>query len=70
MFFGQILEVFRGVGFQKISTFPIKEGVFGKLENRVSMIPGRNIKHMRFRWWKAQIPFAFIIYCTSTSCVK
>ena len=44
------------------------EGVFGKLENRLGMIPGRTI-----RIWKAQVPFVghlSIIDSTRTSCVK
>ncbi|MPC64470.1 hypothetical protein E2C01_058587 [Portunus trituberculatus] len=31
--------------------------MFGKLKNRLGMIPGRNIKRMRLRLWKAQVPF-------------
>ncbi|MPC48388.1 hypothetical protein E2C01_042159 [Portunus trituberculatus] len=39
--------------------------VFGKLNNRLGMILGRNIKCIRFRRWKAQVPFLgnlFIMY--------
>ncbi|MPC36057.1 hypothetical protein E2C01_029502 [Portunus trituberculatus] len=36
----------------KILTFSIDEGVFGKLKSRLGMIPGRNIKCLRFRRWK------------------
>ncbi|MPC30185.1 hypothetical protein E2C01_023445 [Portunus trituberculatus] len=55
MFFGQIIELSRGVGFQEILAFSSNKGVFGKLENRPGMILGRNIKCMRFRGWEAQI---------------
>ncbi|MPC44076.1 hypothetical protein E2C01_037737 [Portunus trituberculatus] len=34
-------EVTRGVKIEKILTFSIDEGVFGKLKNRLGMIPGR-----------------------------
>ncbi|MPC38126.1 hypothetical protein E2C01_031629 [Portunus trituberculatus] len=49
MFFGQMPKVWRGVGIKKIFTFYVNERVFGKLDNRLSMILGRNIKRMRLR---------------------
>ncbi|MPC46099.1 hypothetical protein E2C01_039808 [Portunus trituberculatus] len=49
--------MFWGVGVQKILTFSIYEGAFGKFKNRLGMIPGKNIKCMRFRRWKAQVSF-------------
>ncbi|MPC43540.1 hypothetical protein E2C01_037189 [Portunus trituberculatus] len=47
--------------------------VFGKLKNRLGMIPGKNIKCMRFWGWKAQVRFVgnlSIVYSLRTSCVK
>ena len=42
-------EVSRYVISGKILTLSMNEGVFGKLKNRLGMISGRNIKHMRLR---------------------
>ena len=66
-------EVSRGVISGKILTLSMNEGVFGKLKNRLGMISGRNIKRVRLRWWKAQVPFVghlSIMDSTRASCVK
>ncbi len=43
--------------FREFLTFSFNKGVSGKLENRFSAIPGRNIKIMIFRRWKSTVPF-------------
>ncbi|MPC35966.1 hypothetical protein E2C01_029406 [Portunus trituberculatus] len=39
-----------------IAKFNEDWGVFGKLKKRLGMIPGRDIKYVRFRRWKTQVP--------------
>ncbi|MPC20836.1 hypothetical protein E2C01_013800 [Portunus trituberculatus] len=68
-----MLEVTGGVRVWKILTFSTYKGVFDKLKNRPDMIPGKNIKCMRFRRWKAQVRLVgnlSIMYSTRTGCVK
>ena len=60
-------EVSRWVISGKILTLSVNEGGFGKLKNRLGMISGRNIKRVRIRWWKPQVP---ITDSTRASCVK
>ncbi|MPC17247.1 hypothetical protein E2C01_010095 [Portunus trituberculatus] len=38
-------EVSKGVRVREIQTFSVYEGVFGKLKNRLGMIPGRISLH-------------------------
>ena len=66
-------EVSRWAISLKILTLSMNEGVFGKVKNRLCMISGRNIRRVRLRWWKAQVPFVgdlSIMDSTRASSVK
>ena len=66
-------EIMKRVRIGKILTFAIDERVFIKLENKFSMIAGRNIWGMIFNRWMATVPFVSrlsIFDSTRTSRVK